>query len=144
MIDLRHTTIFLIAALFLIGGGGDILLGLFGGNRATISRVWLDLTGRHPELFFEMAYTLTLFFLHLCFAKMSPAPAMIVRIPLILLALAPIFRMLWVITLSRPGDDEAYEVLVNRSGTKMALLSLAGVVAAWPAYWYAVPQHVTQ
>lgn len=144
MHDLRHICIFVIVALFFIGGNGDLLLGIIGGNRSTISRVWMDLTGRNPELFVEMAYALTLFFLHLSFAKMESSSPLWVRIPLILLALLPIFRMLWVVTWSRPGDDEAYVTLATRDTGLMIRLALIGVLLAFPAWWFCVPQHVTE
>ena len=141
--DIRQVTIVIIFLMFILGGLTDVVLDKFGGNQATISRVWMDMIGKRPELIAELAYALTLFFLHLCFGRLEPLnPNYTVRVTKILVALLPIFRMVFVVFGAEPTDDDAYEAVLMKHKGQMFGLTMVGILAAIPAWYYCVPQHV--
>jgi len=143
--DFRQVTIAVIGLMFVGGGLVDVLLDKFGSNKATISRVWIALCGKHPILIAEMAYALVLFYLHLTYGVLrEPSASSWLRITKALVALLPVFHMVLIIFLAKPCEEDAIEAMLLKERGTMVLYTLAGVLLAIPAWYYCVPQHLLE
>jgi hypothetical protein len=142
MIDLRTETSRLLAAMLVVGGMLDLFIAIIGGNRSTMSRVFLDAEGNKPVLSGLLSYSLTLFYFHLAYPRQSPPFPFTYGLVYALIACAPVMMMVYLLATGKAESDSGVIRTFMYGDTYMIARTLIGGCLGFLAARYLVPQHV--
>ena len=141
MLDIRHLTLWTIGIIVVVILGLDILFAWIGGERSTISRVFLDFEGVRPYAAPLLAYAANLLVWHCCAPSFTTEARWwaIVRGVVVLLPVAYLFIC---IARSTPETDDGVLRNIYKHEYGLALIIIVGSILGAVAGRYGVPQHI--
>jgi hypothetical protein len=138
--DLRLEGQWVPLGILLVSGILDGLLAWLGGNRSTMSRIFLDLESHQPHVALLMAYSAAVLIWHLTVVSTLPVPELWWAILKGVIVVIPILAVFLEVALTPPESDGLLNQLAaNRIG--IITLVVIGTALGWTASWWGVSQH---